>query len=410
MTASVLPRPSAPQAWVGRQPIFDRDLRVCAFELLYRDGPENRAVVSDPDRASSRTLLSAFFEHGIERLCGSFPAYVNLTRELLLSELVEALPRKRVMLEVLEAAGDDAEVRERLTDLRGRGYRIVLDDYRLDGPTAELLDLAHVVKLDVQALPPDAFEHHARIVQRAGAAMLAEKVETQEELARCQHLGFHAFQGYYLSLPEVRSTHRSPGSRVALLRLMSKVHDPAVPLAELEAELSADVSLSYRIVRFLNSALFARVHRIDSVQHAIVMLGRDALRRWVTLISLAGLDPRPSPLLTTALVRARMCEGLVQRLGHAHPASGFSVGLFSLRDELLGMPMEDVLAELPLSDELNDALAHRAGHLGRVLESALRYQSGDWLGIDLLGLDAAAFPEAYFQAVEWAETHLRQAL
>lgn len=403
---SDIPGQSA-QAWIGRQPIFDRNLEICGYELLYRDGPENRARIVDADRASSQTLLHAFLEMGIDDLCGPHRAYVNLTQEVILSDVVEALPKHRVVLEVLETVGASPKIVERLRELRTAGFRLALDDFTLTDETEPLLELADVVKLDLRALDPDALLRHTEAVRASGAHLLAEKVETADELKACQDLGFHYFQGYYLSLPEVRSRRRSSASRAAVLRLLTKVQSADTPLGELEELFGADVSLTYRILRFLNSSLFARAHRIESVRHAITMLGRDRLRRWVTLIALAGLDDEPPPLLTTALVRARMCERLAEVRGDVPPGSAFTVGLFSALDALLGLPMKAILDELPLSDDLNAALTQGRGALGTLLRASLDYEAGDWHGIDLLGLPPSAFPDAYFQAVRWAEDHLR---
>jgi EAL and modified HD-GYP domain-containing signal transduction protein len=399
--------PPPTKAWVGRQPIFDARRNIVAYELLYRNGPANRASFVDRDAACTQTLVTAFLDFGLDDLCGRRQrAWVNLTREVLLSPDVEALPKHRVVLEVLEDMKVDLRLEERLAELRKMGFRIALDDFRFDGNTGRLVEYADFVKLDLRALTRAELASHVRQLRATGVELLAEKVESEEEMEVCERFGFDFFQGYHLHLPEVRTTKRTPESKSGALRLLALVQDPQTKMADLEQALITNVGLTYRILRFLNSSLFARSHRIDSVPHALVMLGRDRLSKWVSLMVLAGLDDTMPACLVEAVVRGRMSELLGEELCLESPSAHFAAGLFSLLDRFLVMPMEQIVASLPLGPDLEGALLRREGAIGQVLAAVEAYEAGRWEGLELEDLPPDRFPDAYRAAVQWAEEHL----
>ncbi len=347
--------------------------------------------------------MNAFLEIGIDDLVGRNAAYLNCSREILMSEACLALPRHRVVLEVLEQIDVDEELLARLSLLKTHGFRIALDDF-VHAPEREpLLDLADVVKIDITAYRDEQLDGVVGQLSRWDVRLLAEKVERHEQYERCRSLGFNLFQGYFLCKPKVISRDRMHASRLATLRLLARLQDPATKIEELEELISADVTLSYRILRFLNSAVFGRPTRIESVKHALVMLGVIRLRGWVSMMALADMDDKPVEILGMAAIRARMCELLAERMNAHNPESYFSVGLFSLLDGLMDTPMDKLLMQLPLSAELNRALLRREGPLGRTLSTVCRYERGDWNELDTLTLEPSTFPETYFDALQWAQ-------
>jgi EAL and modified HD-GYP domain-containing signal transduction protein len=278
-----------------------------------------------------------------------------------------------------------------------------------DDPRAELLDVADSVKVDL-AQWSDA-ELTAQIVCTHGARFIACGLDQPQDLVRAKALGCHLFLGSARQAPEILSGKRSPSMRASVLRLLQLAEDREASTSDLERAILADVSLAYRLLRLLNSSLFAPASKIESVRHAIVLLGRERLRRWIVLNALSGLDDRPSPLLNLAAVRGRMCELVGERMTERAPnraavpppATFFAAGLFSLVGAVLGIPVADVVRELPLSPDITMALVEKRGIVGRVLESVSQYQSGEWVSLDLLGLEGEIFADAYFAAVAWAD-------
>lgn len=394
--------PVAQRAWLARQPILDRHGATYAHELLFRSGPTNRATFSDGSQAAAQTIMTAFTEMDLGEVVGRGKAFFNVTREVLLSPAIEALPKHRVVLEVLETVRIDDALIARMKELRDGGFHLAIDDFGLRDELWALVDLADVVKVDLLPLDDAQLEETTRRLKSTGVKLLAEKVETREQHERVRELGYDYFQGYFFQVPEMLSAQKLPQARLETMQLMAKVQREDTPLSELERLISADAALSYRLLRLLASAAYARAHKVDSVHRAIVMLGRQKLSQWVTLLALAGLDDQPPALLATAMLRARMCELLGEQIGRHDPATFYSAGLFSLLDVMMGRPMKELLASMPISQELEAALLKRKGTVGATLRAVADYEQGEWRSIDLVRLPPEDFADAYFAAVRWS--------
>ena len=293
------------EAFVGRQPIFNRDLEFIGAELLYRDSRENRANVTDASAASSSTVVTAFTEIGIDNLVGKKGvAYVNFAEDMLLSPNTEALPPSKVVIEVLEHVPATPEVLQALQRLKDAGYTIALDDFIYTESRAALIPYADIVKIEVM----DKVTMHQTLEALApyDVQLLAEKVEDQADMQLCLDLGFDFFQGYFLCKPEVVVGEKLPANRLATLQLLSKLSDPAVDFDHLVELVSADVSLTYRLLRYLNSAHFSLRQPLTDVRQAMGLLGYNKLRAWVALIALTSVDDKPAELVRIGIVRARM--------------------------------------------------------------------------------------------------------
>jgi c-di-GMP phosphodiesterase len=395
--------PPLDEVFIGRQPIFDRDMRTQAYELLFRSGSENRAVFLDGDTATSEVIHNTFVDIGLQRLVGSKTAFVNLTRSFFTNGTAFAFPHERVVLELLEDIAIDRDVIEGVRALTERGYTIALDDYVYDPSHAPLLELVKIVKIDLSRLNQAELHEHVRELRRYGVRLLAEKVETEDQYRGCLDLGFDYFQGYFLSRPNVIQGQRIPTNRLAVVQLMSRVYRSNLDLRDLEAQISRDVSLSYHLLRFINSAFYGLPKPIESIRRAVVYLGQNAIRNWISIMALRSLDTANSDRLVSALVRARMTQRLAEMSGLAQVDSFFTVGMFSSLEEMLHLPMAEVLKELPLTDEVNAALLDRAGAMGEALNCALAFEqesSEDARCFRLL--DAARTGQLYLESVAWA--------
>lgn len=393
--------------FIGRQPIYDKKLRVMAYELLFRDSESNRASFHDGDQATSAVILNTFTEFGLERIVGQHLAFINLTRGFLLGEYPLPLSSERVVLEILEDIHVDDEIIAAVRGLAKNGFAIALDDFIYHPDLQPLVDVADYIKLDVLDMDRQTIREHVALLRRQPLKLLAEKVETQDDFAFCQELGFDYFQGYFFCKPNIIKGHRTPTNQLAMLRLLSKLNNPDIPLEELEALIIQDVALTYRLLRYINSAQFATNRNIDSVRKALLMLGLKTLRSLASLVVMSRVDDKPSELVTTALVRARLCEQLAKHLGETQLDRYFTAGLFSILDALLDLSMDDILDALPLANEIKAALLHHEGELGRVLHCAVAYEQGDWSEVDCT-LDAGRLREIYLEAIGWADEIIAQ--
>lgn len=390
-------------AFVGRQAIYDRALNVHAYELLYRSGgASEEAAVTDGNRATALVLSDAFLEIGAQRLVGDMPCFLNLTEDFITGRLPLPLPPDRVVGEILEDIRPTPEIIDGALQIKELGARLALDDYVHRDGIGPLLELADYVKVDLRAQDREATVQLAKDLRRWDVKLLAEKVETEEELQFCMDAGFDLFQGFFLNKPEIVQGHRVPANRLSLLRILAKILDPIVEMDTLSDLISQDVSLSYKLLRHSNSTLFSPRTKISDIQHSLVMLGLRAIREIVSLIVLVDIDDRPGDLVTQALTRAKMCEGLAIRAGHDDPSEFFTVGLFSSLEALTRVRMRDLLADLPLAESLTRALIDQRGYLGAALNCALAFEHADWDNACFEELTAGEISEAYADAADYS--------
>ncbi len=389
-------------ALVGRQPIYGGDVDVFAYELLYRGGDANQANFADGDSATANVMLNTMLEIGLEQIVGNQLAFINMTSNLILGRLCETLPKEQVVLEVLENVEPTAEIVEALTDLSRQGYTIALDDFIYHESLQPLVAIANIVKVDVMALSHEEIEEHVRWLRQYPVKLLAEKVETHEDFEFCRRLGFEYFQGYFFCKPNVVSGTRVPANRIAILMLLAKLQEEDVEIPKLEKEIKADVSLSYKLLRYVNSASCGLPRTVDSIGQAACMVGIDKLRMWVTLMSLASMEEKPFELLVTATVRAHMCEQLGRDLNCEPIEQCFTVGLFSVLDGFFDCELPEVLQSLPLSLDVRNALLDREGLLGEILECVIAFEQGEWKAVESAPVDLGVVQHAYLEAIQWS--------
>lgn len=390
--------------YVARQPIFDRNEDVFGYELLFRDGVEN-AFHGDVDKASRATLDRAFLM-GLDVLCDGRRAFVNCTRDTLMDGLVTLLPPATTVVEILESVPMDAEVLAVCRGLKDAGYTLALDDYVANDRREKLADIADIIKVEMKLTTP---EQRAALMKRFAPGrcrMLAEKVETYAAFAETRKQGFAYFQGYFFRRPEVLSTNDVPANRLNYLRMLQEVSRPDLDLRELEKLVKAEASVCYRLLRYLNSTTFAFRNEIHSVRHALTILGERDLRRWVRLVATVGAgQDKTSDLVLSALVRGRFGELLAPYVAHGE-SDLFLLGLLSLIDAMLEMPMEQILQRISLDLPTKAVLLAQPSPLGPVFQLILAHESGDWEHAtklaEQLRLKAQTVAAYYWQAQQWA--------
>lgn len=399
---------AARRIYVARQPILDVRQRVGAYELLYRSSElAERADIRDFRSACLRTLLGVFVDLGTDAIVGGRRAFVNVAPEVLRTDLVEALPKERVALEILETEDADRALRARCRELRKLGFPLALDDYVPGDPRESLLSEVDYVKVDVLRTHPRSLRTLAHTLRRHRVSLIAEKVETAEQFRACQRAGFDLFQGFYFARPATLSGSSIDPARTAILELLAQLCAEA-DLDRVEETLKHHVTLGLNLLRLVNSVALTRAEKIATVRQAVMLIGERQLRRWLTMLLYAGGDPRgvASPLLELAALRARLMELLATRLASgdaanlapSDPDRAFLAGMVSLVDALLDTPLEKVLEQIRLEDDIRGAVLEHRGPIGGLLELAERLERGDF-----------AFASAWLSRHDLAPEHLLEA-
>ena len=391
---------ATPHVAVARQPILNADWDVVAFELLYRSDAGG-ADAPSAEAMTAGVIVSSLSEIGLSELVGSRQAHVNVTREFLVGLGPWQLPRERVVLELLENQTVDRELLGVLRAAVAEGFVVALDDFRYGPEMEPLLELASVVKLDLRALSRWEVIDEVERLRSRDLRLVAEKVETAEEYEFCCELGFDAYQGFFFARPELVRRQRAPSQGLGTLCALANAGG-AASFEELEAIISRDAGMSHKLLRFVNSAFVAPRHTVVSLRQALTRLGTVSIRRWAMLIALARLPDRPHVLLNTALVRARMGELLARESSAGDADRAFTVGLFSLLDVLVGVPMDELLTELPFDARIAQALVSGEGPEGRLLQAVRAYESGDFSAA-ASAIEPELLARSYRDALGWAD-------
>ncbi|HTZ99016.1 MAG TPA: HDOD domain-containing protein [Candidatus Aquilonibacter sp.] len=390
--------------FVARQPILQSDEKVFGYELLFRDGVANSFSGIDPENAS-RSVLDDSMLMGFDLLCDGRRAFLNCTRDVLVHDYVTLLPARQTVVEILETVKVDELLIGTCRRLKASGYLIALDDFVENDARAPLSGLADIIKVDFRLTAADRL---ATMVSRYGShsRMLAEKVETQEEFRAAKRMGFTYFQGYFFCKPEMLPAKQLSPNRLNHLRMLQAASRPELDLREIETLVKGEPSLCYRLLRYLNSSLFGLANEIQSVRHALAMLGEQETRRWLHLVAtLAAGQNKTSALVLSALVRARFCELLGAKTRRAN-SDLFLTGLLSLMDAILDMPMAEIVKSIALDPDCKAVLLGNAGASAPVFQLVLAQEAGDWPRVaDLakqLHLTEDDVASEHWQAMAWA--------
>jgi EAL and modified HD-GYP domain-containing signal transduction protein len=402
------------QLFLGRQPILDRDQRLFAYELLFRNGSRNFADVTDGVQATATVIVNAFAELGVEAALGSCRGFINVDEEFLFSDMLELLPRQSVVLEILETVPPSPAVIERCIALKAAGFTLALDDViQVEPKFAELLALVEIVKVDIQPLSRVQLMQLVMKLKPMGKQLLAEKVDSREQMEQCLKLGFTLFQGYYFAKPTIISGKKLDHSQLSLMKLMGLLLSDA-ETAKIEAALKPEPGLTINLLRMTNSVGAGTSEKITSLGHAITVLGRRQLQRWLQLLVFASGKQTGSsnPLLMLAATRGRLMELLAADLRPGDGAfsdQAFMAGIMSLMPALVGLPIAEIVTPLGLASAVRDAVCEGSGTLGDMLHLAESSESGE---IDQLTSNLARLPgltpkllnRAQTSALQWANS------
>jgi len=402
--------------YAARQPILDKSKKLFAYELLFRDSIDNVFPDIDGDEATSKMIEASQFNMGISEFTGNKPAFINFTLETLNQGYPEMLTSDEVVVEILETIKPGKKLLALCKDLHQKGYTLALDDYEHQNVWAHFYPFIKIIKIDIQQSSLDeikevlvATKDHPHI------KMLAEKVETYEEYNQMLQLGFDYFQGYFFARPEMVKTKSLSPSQMAMAELLYETSKTELDLNSITSVFERDVSLSYKLLRYANSAIFKRRNEISTIKQALVILGSGELKRFIGLMFAVTANPdKPSELINLAMTRAKFCELVAQDIRSQLDISiAFLTGLLSMIDAILDEEMATVLEKLPLSQEIKDPLLTKKGVMAALIKLVELFEHAEWdkttLVMEKLKLDKDKVIEHYNQAVAWADEQTQAA-
>lgn len=395
--------------FIARQPIFDRNMRVAAYELLYRSGRQNMAL-SDDDSATSSVIVNGLVMIGLESLTDGKKAFVNFTRNLLLDESATVFPPDTLVVEVLENVESDPLLLESLKKLKALGYTIALDDYIESYQYEDIVALADIIKVDFLLSDLSSVARIARRFCNSPVKLLAEKVETREQFDLAVKLGYYYFQGYFFSKPSIMGRKDVQSVKHSYIRIMQELGKDEPDFVAITETIENDLAMAYKLLKLVNSGAYFGSTRITSIQQALVRLGLKEIRKWTALIMMRDSgENKPAELVRTSLVRARALESIaVKAKMGVRRTEFFLMGIFSMIDVIMDRPLEDILKELPLDDQIKAALMGENNILRQGLDIITAYERADWGLIEKrapigAGLTDEMLFDSYYEAIRWTQ-------
>lgn len=395
--------------FVARQPIFDKKQNVVAYELLFRKNQNNFYDNFDADEATISVISNGFLLIGMENLTGGKRAFINFTESLLKSDVVTRLPRDLIVVEILENVEVTEEVIQACKNLKKMGYILALDDFVFEPKYEPLIQIVDIIKVDFKLTKG---RERRKIIERINSShikFLAEKVETMEEYENAIKDGYSYFQGYFFSKPVIMSAKELPGYKNSYSMLLAELSKKEIDFANLENIIKRDVSLSYKLLKFINSASFGFKTKVDSIKHALMLLGKEDVSKWIYLIALKDMgDHKPDELMRTSVVRAKFGEMLAPLVGMKDSESDvFFMGMLSLINVITNVPMDIAISQIPIAEDVKLALIGKDNKFKDLYELITTYEVGDWerfsYYVKKIGFNEAKVPELYINALEWAD-------
>lgn len=390
---------------VGRQQILDSKQNIYGYELLFRGNEFDLTVEESATHATNQIIADTLLEIGLNNIVGSALAFVNFTTQNLLKKTPLALPKDRIIIEVLENVTVDAALIAALKELSELGYTIALDDFVMTREFLPLLDIADIIKLDILAMPMKDTLAMIDRLKPYNVRLLAEKVETHEAFTALKAAGCELFQGFFFSKPKTVAGKRIGVNQAIAIKLIATINKPEVQIAELSQIISQDVGLTYKLLKYINSAFFSLPSQIESVRHAITYLGVPEVKRWVNILALTSMSDKPHILFQQMLIRAKMCE-LLSGQFNQNSENLFLTGMFSSLDSILDIPIDEALSKLTLSTEIEQAILHQSGIMGEILAYVIRYERWDLSSAILLQISPKIMRDVYLTSISWANSVL----
>lgn len=387
---------------LARQPIFNKDLNVVAYELLYHP-LQNHEVIKflADDQDACQALISNFttvFDSGSLK---TLPAFINIAADFIRTESLPSLMHHNLVVEVEKTAPHTPDFLNRLNQCVDAGYRIALNDFKFSDEYGAILRMAQIIRIDIKSRTTEDLNNHLQNLLPYNLTLLAEQVTSQEEFEQCYALGFRLFQGPFLSQPTLVEGKKLTSNQTIVIHLLAALQDSDVTAAVLSDIISRDPQLTFNLLRIVNSARFNLPNKINSLRQAIVALGLDEINKWATLLALSSNDDKPSELIRQILMTARMCEYVAERTHETNADKAFICGVLSMLDALLQIPQSQLLEHLPLSEDVAQAITQYKGQTGKLLQAVNFYM----IGQPAFKVPAQLIPiynDAYYEALRWS--------
>ncbi|MGM0845349.1 MAG: EAL and HDOD domain-containing protein [Bacillota bacterium] len=407
------------EVFVARQPIFNVNEEAIAYELLYRNNQENFFPNINGDRATADVIINSFLNIGIDQLSGGKPCFINFTETLLKLKVPTYFRPREIVVEILETVQPSPEILKICRELRQLGYKIALDDFVFNKSNPyckELMKLADYIKVDMLSTSEETREEIELIARLLDVKLLAEKVETRKDFEEAKKRGYALFQGFFFSKPVVLSTYDVPVYFHSYYEIIQSLELSEPSMDRIAELIEQDISLSYKLLKLINSPAYRPKHKISSIRQAIILLGLIEIQRWIYVLAIRDMTGSTGQIseevIKLCLTRAKMCELISTKvLDDPVPSSYFLTGMFSLMEDIIGQPIEKVLKDMPLQDDICDALKGKKNNLKKVLELVTAIETADWEKADNVGMNIrltqSEYNHFYVQSCQWAESLLK---
>lgn len=390
--------------FVGRQPIYNNNLGIYAYEMLFRAGKENTAGQNlNHDHATSQVVINTFVDMGLDNLVGNALASIKLTERFLTNVDALPIPPERVILDIHSNISANQETIDALKKLKDIGFTLSLRDLEDIPNFNTLLNLADIIKIDIRQNTTQAVKDRLNRLKKFKLKLMAEKIETLDEYETYNDMGFDYFHGYFLCVPRIIKGKTLENNKLSTMRLLSTLHNAQTDIIEVEEAISSDLTLSYKLLKLVNSALFNLPSEVDSIKRAVVFLGRRKLTSWVTMLALSSIGKQPIALIKIGMVRARICELIAERFGLKNEDQFFTAGMFSALDIIMERSIETLIVPLPLSDEVKQGILEHKGNIGTLVKISQLLETSAAERIKMRGISKAELSALYLQADQWAE-------
>jgi EAL and modified HD-GYP domain-containing signal transduction protein len=387
---------------IGRQQIFDQKLNIFGYEILFRGDDFDLNRKDEATQATNQVITDTILEIGLNTIVGPHKAFINFTTQNILEKTPLNLPKDRIVIEVLENVEISPRIINNLKELSQLGYTIALDDFVFSAEWRPLVEFADIIKLDILEMGEPKTRALIKYLKQYNVKLLAEKVETYAEYQYLLELGCDYFQGFFFNKPNIVPGKRVSVNQTVAIQLLNTVNNPDVEFEDLTKIISLDVGLSYKLLRYINSAFFALPNKVSSINHAISYLGLKEIKRWINILTLASLTNKPEAIMQNALIRGKMCEELASLSGNKSD-NFFLIGILSNLDSLLDMPLDEALSQLPLADDIVSAILHKSGLGGEALLCVISYERWDTSSISFKDIDQTIIGDTYIQTINWAK-------
>lgn len=389
--------------YLGRQNVFSSALSTKAYEIIYYSSNNGENFIGRNTTSAALSIIQSVLDIGIDSITERKFAFFNLNAQFIKKQkylpFSEDIAGVMLSAEVDEIDDDLVSAVRRLKNLK---YQIVLDLVKINHEIIPLFYEVSGVRIDIANHSRQELRDSLKSLQQFKVKTYAANINDRNLFEFCKSIGFDYFQGDFFVKPEIVQGKRLPSRRLFVLKMLASLHNPDIDIRDLETIIKQDVSLGYKLMRMVNSAYYGLNNQIESIQHALVLLGINPLRAWLSVILLSEIDDQPGPLLSTAIIRGKMCELIAELIPNEDTNSYFLAGLFSILDTLMSIPMGQILESLPMSDAINKALLHRDGPIGTVLDAVIAYEQNNWQAINLPKTSIQQIRETYLKSIAWA--------